>query len=284
MDTLLLVQLLTIVISIIFVIASFRRLAYQMTNSNLIADNKWKKQLIPFFFLIAFLLFSQLSTKAGLTLAAILLIVFLFLPINLYLVPLESFFIRRYRPRIVHQSSCLTGSLTKNNWDSVKFIGVHSVLTQLRKNDVSYIGWIFIPALHLKVPLADYTNDAVYQCGAGMLHPQLLQTPSHLVIGAHNLGRHSQALFSLLARNQLYLQGLKVIIASLDWVKEFRIFAVQITDSTNVSAAMMGASNTLTLVTCTDNQDRRFLVHAHVTAEYPFENAGIKIRQFFNRE
>lgn len=136
-----------------------------------------------------------------------------------------------------------------------------------------------IPTLKMTVPFADYTNDDVYQFGAGMLQPQSLASDDHLTIGAHNLGPLSNALFSPLARYQLYLQGMKVIIVSFKTVKEFEINRVQIIDDTDIQAALSGEKQTITLMTCTNDNQRRFLVHASLIKEYSLATADDTIRQ-----
>ena len=70
-------------------------------------------------------------------------------------------------------------------------------------NDIKYQEVLIVPSLNMEVPVAENTNDAVYQFGAGMLVKRKIDSNSNIIIGAHNLGSFSKALFSPLANNKL---------------------------------------------------------------------------------
>ena len=44
-----------------------------------------------------------------------------------------------------------------------------SLIKQFFKNDIKYQEVLIVPSLNMEVPVAENTNDAVYQFGAGML-------------------------------------------------------------------------------------------------------------------
>lgn len=281
MDWLQLAQLATIAIIASYTANFIFRRAYQRKeNADVkqltLINEKWKIKILPFSMLVVLTIVTELPPRAKLMLTFLLVIIFVYLPASTYLTPIESLLVKIYRPRLTPQLKVCD---KQNNWDAVKLIGINSMLRQFLKRDVKYIGLIMIPTLKMTVPFADYTNDDVYQFGAGMLQPQSLASDDHLTIGAHNLGPLSNALFSPLARYQLYLQGMKVIIVSFKTVKEFEINRVQIIDDTDIQAALSGEKQTITLMTCTNDNQRRFLVHAVLIKEYSLATADDTIRQ-----
>lgn len=247
----------------------------QLTLSN----KNWKMKISPFILLSVVLVATQLPGKDRWTLVILLVIICAFLPVAVFLKPIESLMIKLFHPKFTTVSSGDKSSHSKNNWDSVRLIKINSMLRQFIKNDVQYIGLVMIPELKIAVPLADYTNDAVYQFGAGMLQPGSLESDNHITIGAHNLGQYSNALFSQLARYQLYLEGMRVVVVSFNSIKEFEINRVEIIAETNVEAAMSGEKRTITLMTCTSDNRRRFLVRATLVKKYSLNVASETLSQ-----
>lgn len=242
-------------------------------------NNKWKLKIIPFFLLIVITVNSQLSRKAELILYINLLLILIFIPLSYLLVPIKSLLIKLHHIQIVPQSTDLSDSDANNIWSAVKELHLVPMVKRFWKHDVPYVGWVIVPQLNMYVPLADFTNNDVYLYGAGMLQPQFIDSDEHITIGAHNLGSGSQALFSPLANKQLYLIGMKVCLVSLDKVREFTIQKVQIIDDTDVDTAMSGLPQSITLMTCTDDGNRRFLVHATQNNEYATVNASQEFKQ-----
>lgn len=289
MKWLILVQVIAVIAIVIDCIDSIFKKAYQ-SKSNLSGHhilpltntNAWKLKILPFVILIATQILSQITPKSLIMVCFLLAIIILILPIRIYLIPFEDFLIKRYRPVIVPQKDKLTASKAKNNWPSVQIVNPFSLTLQFGKHYPHYIGFIIIPDLALLIPFADYTSNEVYQFGAGMLVPQSFRSNAHMAIGAHNLGYGSHALFSPLASNQLYLSGVKVIIATTDLVKEFQIDSVQIISSYDVETAISGPPMTVSLVTCTEGNSQRFLVNASLIKQYPFNDADASIKCKFD--
>lgn len=246
---------------------------------SLVANDHWRFKVLPFFSLMIVNIASQLPTNARWLLLLQVVLIFFYLPVQSYTTPLKSLLINLYSPKIIHQHEIKHSGDYQKHWDTVKLIELTSMITQFWKRSVCYVGLLVIPDLKMLVPIADHTDNEVYLFGAGMLKPQLLTGDDHITIGGHNLGPQSHELFSPLARQQLYLQGMKVMIASLDIAKEYRISAVQIISEHDVQAAMAGELQTITLMTCTEDNQRRILVQASLVKQYPLSKANQELRQ-----
>ena len=49
-------------------------------------------------------------------------------------------------------------------------------------NDIKYQEVLIVPSLNMEVPVAENTNDAVYQFGAGMLVKRKIDSNSNIII------------------------------------------------------------------------------------------------------
>lgn len=140
-----------------------------------------------------------------------------------------------------------------------------------------------IPSLGVNLPWANYTNDDVYTFGAGMLEPHYLNDNCHLVIGAHNLGqRECTALFTPLAFHQL--TGRKVILTNFHVVKEYQIIGKQVISPSDTRVPFQGGANSLALLTCTSDNQKRILVRAKLVRSYPFKALNPQISRKFHHK
>lgn len=240
----------------------------------------WKLQTAPYILSIFFVIYlsTRFSVVATLILTIDFVMIFIYVPVEMYVTPLKSILIRHYTPKLVHQQSTLHKSKMRNDWAGVQDYHLLTAIHHYLDKNIEYIGLLFIPTLKIALPLADYTDNLVYLYGSGMLEPQKLESSEHITIGAHNLGPRSTALFSKLIRQQLCLKGMKVVCASLNVVKEYKITGLKIIADRNIAAAMAGAENTLTLMTCTDDNEHRLLVYASQQKEYPLDVASKELR------
>ena len=114
----------------------------------------------------------------------LLLIGAFFIGIDFFSPILESWIINSYQPQI--NSTCDLQKNGVDDWGSVKYITILSLLKQFFKNDIKYQGVVVIPSLKMEIPIAENTNDAVYQFGAGMLIKKRIESNSNIIVGAHN--------------------------------------------------------------------------------------------------
>lgn len=274
----------TFAIIVAYIVRFIFRLASLATKQEgsfdaLVANNHWRRKVLPFFLLMMLNIAMQLPTGARWLLIFHLVLIFFYLPVQSYTTPLKSLLINLYSPKIIHQHAVQHSGNYQRYWNTVKLIEVTAMLAQFWRRKVCYVGLLVIPDLKMLVPIADHTDNDVYLFGAGMLKPQLLTSDDHITIGGHNLGADSHELFSPLARQQLYLQGMKVMLASLDIVKEYRVSAVKIISENDVAAAMAGEMQTITLMTCTEDKQRRILVQAALVKQYPFAQANEELQK-----
>lgn len=193
---------------------------------------------------------------------------------------LESWIINCYQPKINNQNSLQNNGV--NDWNSVKYITIFSLIKQFFKNDIKYQEVLIVPSLNMEVPVAENTNDAVYQFGAGMLVKRKIDSNSNIIIGAHNLGPFSKVLFSPLANNKLIDR--KVFITNFKLVKEYKIESVRIIFPTQVNLALNSKSNFLTMLTCTNDNKKRVLVRATLRKTCKFSKVGSSVKTFLKRK
>ena len=193
---------------------------------------------------------------------------------------LESWIINCYQPKINNQNSLQNNGV--NDWNSVKYITIFSLIKQFFKNDIKYQEVLIVPSLNMEVPVAENTNDAVYQFGAGMLVKRKIDSNSNIIIGAHNLGPFSKVLFSPLANNKLIDR--KGFITNFKLVKEYKIESVRIIFPTQVNLALNSKSNFLTMLTCTNDNKKRVLVRATLRKTCKFSKVGSSVKTFLKRK
>ncbi|MDT9605100.1 sortase [Lactobacillus johnsonii] len=210
----------------------------------------------------------------------LLLIGTFFIGIGFFSSILESWIIDCYQPKINNQYSLQNNGV--NDLNSVKYITILSLIKQFFKNDIKYQEVLIVPSLNMEVPVAENTNDAVYQFGAGMLVKRKIDSNSNIIIGAHNLGSFSKALFSPLANNQLIDR--EVFITDFKLVKEYKIESVRIIFPTQVNLALNCKSNFLTMLTCTNDNKKRVLVRARLRKTYKFSQLKKSIKDGFYRK
>lgn len=210
----------------------------------------------------------------------LLLIGAFFIGIDFFSPILESWIINSYQPQI--NSTCDLQKNGVDDWGSVKYITILSLLKQFFKNDIKYQGVVVIPSLKMEIPIAENTNDAVYQFGAGMLIKKRIESNSNIIVGAHNLGPFSNALFSPLANNKLIDR--KGFITNFKLVKEYKIESVRIIFPTQVNLALNSKSNFLTMLTCTNDNKKRVLVRATLRKTCKFSKVGSSVKTFLKRK
>lgn len=210
----------------------------------------------------------------------LLLIGAFFIGIGFFSPILESWIIDCYQPKINSQNSLQNNGI--NDWNSVKYITILSLIRQFFKNDIKYQEVLIVPSLNMEVPVAENTNDAVYQFGAGMLIKKRIESNSNIIVGAHNLGPFSNALFSPLANNNLIKR--KVFISNFKLVKEYKIESVRTIFPNQVNLVVNSNNNFLTMLTCTNDNKKRVLVRARLRKIYKFSQLEKSIRDDFYRK
>lgn len=210
----------------------------------------------------------------------LLIVGLFFMGIDFFSPILESWIINSYQPQI--NSTCDLQKNGGDDWGSVKYITILSLLKQFFKNDIKYQGVVVIPSLKMEIPIAENTNDAVYQFGAGMLIKKRIESNSNIIVGAHNFGPFSNALFSPLANNNLIKR--KVFISNFKLVKEYKIESVRTIFPNQVNLVVNSNNNFLTMLTCTNDNKKRVLVRARLRKTYKFSQLEKSIRDDFYRK
>lgn len=210
----------------------------------------------------------------------LLIVGLFFIGIDFFSPILENWIINSYQPQI--NSTCDLQENGVDDWSSVKYITILSLLKQFFKNDIKYQGVLVIPSLNMEVPIAENTNDDVYQFGAGMLVKKKINSNANIIVGAHNLGPFSKVLFSPLANNNLIKR--KVFISNFKVVKEYKIESVRIIFPNQVNLVINSKNNFLTMVTCTNDNKKRVLVGARLRKTYKFSQLKKSIRDDFYRK
>lgn len=208
----------------------------------------------------------------------LLIIGLFFIGIDFFSPILESWIIDFYQPEI----SNVDNMQNNNDWNSVRCISLLSLIKQFLKNDLKYQAVLTVPSLKIDIAVAENTNDAVYQFGAGMLVKRKIDSNSNIIVGAHNLGPFSNALFSPLANN--YLIERKVFITNFKLVKEYQIESVSIIFPNQVNLVVNSKKNWLTMLTCTNDNKKRVLVRARLIKTYKFSQLKKSIRDSFYRK
>ncbi|MGI1803673.1 sortase [Limosilactobacillus reuteri] len=168
----------------------------------------------------------------------------------------ETVLLNNYHPRL--HAAKIRMANAHNNWPDVKYLNLFNVISQYRHSTAIYTGAVIIPSLQMDVPLAAYTADDVYTLGAGMLVPHPFAESNEFIIGAHNIGYSSTALFTPLTSHRLI--GRTVLVTNGKSVKEYTITATKVIMPSQVDIVFKNAPNHLILLTCTDNNKKRLLV------------------------
>lgn len=186
----------------------------------------------------------------------------------------ETVLLNNYHPQL--QAAKIQMADDRNSWPNVKYLNLFNVISQYRHSTAAYMGAVIIPSLQIDVPLAAYTADDVYTLGAGMLVPHSFEESNEFIIGAHNIGYSSTALFTPLTSHRLI--GRTVLVTNGKSVKEYTITATKVIMPSQVDIVFKNAPNHLILLTCTDNNKKRLLVKCEFKNEYSIKHlhSGIK--------
>ena len=187
----------------------------------------------------------------------------------------ETVLLNNYHPRL--HAPKIRMANAHNNWPDVKYLNLFSVISQYRHSTAIYTGAVIIPSLQMDVPLAAYTADDVYTLGAGMLVPHPFAESNEFIIGAHNIGYSSTALFTPLTSHRLI--GRTVLVTNGKSVKEYTITATKVIMPSQVDIVFKNAPNHLILLTCTDNNKKRLLVKCEFKNEYSIKYLHSRVKK-----
>ena len=187
----------------------------------------------------------------------------------------ETVLLNNYHPRL--HAPKIRMANAHNNWPDVKYLNLFNVISQYRHSTAIYTGAVIIPSLQMDVPLAAYTADDVHTLGAGMLVPHPFAESNEFIIGAHNIGYSSTALFTPLTSHRLI--GRTVLVTNGKSVKEYTITATKVIMPSQVDIVFKNAPNHLILLTCTDNNKKRLLVKCEFKNEYSIKYLHSKIKK-----
>ncbi len=187
----------------------------------------------------------------------------------------ETVLLNNYHPRL--HAAKIRMANAHNNWPDVKYLNLFNVISQYRHSTAIYTGAVIIPSLQMDVPLAAYTADDVYTLGAGMLVPHPFAESNEFIIGAHNIGYSSTALFTPLTSHRLI--GRTVLVTNGKSVKEYTITATKVIMPSQVDIVFKNAPNHLILLTCTDNNKKRLLVKCEFKNEYSIKYLHSRVKK-----
>lgn len=187
----------------------------------------------------------------------------------------ETVLLNNYHPRL--HAAKIRMANAHNNWPDVKYLNLFNVISQYRHSTAIYTGAVIIPSLQMDVPLAAYTADDVYTLGAGMLVPHPFAESNEFIIGAHNIGYSSTALFTPLTSHRLI--GRTVLVTNGKSVKEYKITATKVIMPSQVDIVFKNAPNHLILLTCTDNNKKRLLVKCEFKNEYSIKYLHSRVKK-----
>ena len=187
----------------------------------------------------------------------------------------ETVLLNNYHPRL--HAPKIRMANAHNNWPDVKYLNLFNVISQYRHSTAIYTGAVIIPSLQMDVPLAAYTADDVYTLGAGMLVPHPFAESNEFIIGAHNIGYSSTALFTPLTSHRLI--GRTVLVTNGKSVKEYTITATKVIMPSQVDIVFKNAPNHLILLTCTDNNKKRLLVKCEFKNEYSIKYLHSRVKK-----
>lgn len=192
----------------------------------------------------------------------------------------ETVLVNNYHPQL--QAAKIRMANARNSWPNVKYLNLFNVISQYRHSTATYMGAVIIPSLQMDVPLAGYTADDVYTLGAGMLVPHSFEETNDFIIGAHNIGYSSTALFTPLTSHKLI--GRTVLITDSKTVKQYTITATKVIMPSQVDIVFKNAPKHLILLTCTDNNKKRLLVKCEFKNEYSIKHLHSKIKKEVKRK
>ena len=187
----------------------------------------------------------------------------------------ETVLLNNYHPRL--HAPKIRMANAHNNWPDVKYLNLFNVISQYRHSTAIYTGAVIIPSLQMDVPLAAYTADDVYTLGAGMLVPHPFAESNEFIIGAHNIGYSSTALFTPLTSHRLI--GRTVLVTNGKSVKEYTITATKVIMPSQVDIVFKNAPSHLILLTCTDNNKKRLLVKCEFKNEYSIKYLRSRVKK-----
>lgn len=192
--------------------------------------------------------------KIKLRIFEILFLVLVILIINVQ--KIEDKLINSYRPVVAKTVT----SFEKNDWSDVRLLDIVTVIRQYISNSIPVNGAIYIPELTLNVPITNASNNNIYAMGAGTLYKTKLDGTDRVIVGAHNLGRQSTALFSKVYYHTHINQY--IYITNFKKLTKYKVTSMSIIDKHAVNKVNNIKPTDLELLTCTPDNNHRLRVVA----------------------
>lgn len=202
---------------------------------------------------------------------ALLFLVLSSLIINLQ--KIEDSLINSYRPRVAKKVT----TFEKNSWSDVHMLNITTVIRQYFSNSIPANGALYIPELTLNVPIINASNNNIYAMGAGTLYKTQLNGTDRVILGAHNLGPQSTALFSKVYYHTHIHQY--IYITNFKKLTKYQVTSMSIINSHAVKKVNNIEPTDLELLTCTPDNNHRLRVVARKIFTKNMSSADSSLRK-----
>lgn len=179
--------------------------------------------------------------------------------------------LQKEKPKVAHKKK-------KENFDFSKvkpltFEDIAKERANLKKNlkQVTYLGKIIIPSVHIKLPILEGVSNTVLSIGAGTLKADETMGKGNYALASHNMNDRT-TLFSPLVDIQ---KGALMYTMDDTTVYQYRVQTVRYIQPTDTAViANQKGKTLLSLITCNYTGSQRLLVQGTFVKKMPIAKAG----------
>lgn len=164
------------------------------------------------------------------------------------------------------------------NFEAVQSLSIKDVLTaQATVDTLPVIGSIYIPKVHLQLPILKGVGQSALAVGAGTMKPtQQLGTGNYALASHYFEGK--DILFGPLYRTKV---GDAIYLTDLMNIYEYKLSEKKVIEATDVNVIEDTQNTLLTLITCTDDGKQRLMVQANFVTQYPINEVPEELSEAF---
>lgn len=158
------------------------------------------------------------------------------------------------------------------DWSDIRQVSAENIeaaLAEVNFYDLPVVGAIAIPDLDMNLPIINGVSDAGMFTGASTLSPDAKMGHGNYALASHR-SRHKDVLFGALPDAT---EGMKVYLSDLENVYEYEIVSNEVLEPTRMDVLDHTEHPSITLITCTLDSQRRFIIKANLTEVHTLEDA-----------
>lgn len=215
------------------------------------------------------------------------LIVALLLLVSLILIfnqQIKEWLITGYQP-VVTSQTIAKNQRHKANYDfkQVNDLSIQNVIkARASQKQINVIGYLAIPQIDLKLPIAKGVDNLTLSLAAGTLREKMVMGQGNYALAGHNMAHDSRVLFSPLYYHARV--GQKIYLTDFKKIYEYRVDQRRFIKATDVQVIDDTRQPVITLVTCDETGQGRLMIRGSLVKIKSFARSSRQLQRLFTND